>query len=96
MFSAGRQVALQSFFFIDIQSLCHIPSKPEQKYLPCELAVVKYSISEGVISKLHCFIKPGAFVNVQIFFSLLGSEECITVKFPIMLLSEVPLYKSMA
>jgi len=57
----GRQVALQTFVFVDIQSLCRIPSKPDQKYLPCELAVVKYSISEGVLSKLHCFIKPGKF-----------------------------------
>ena len=52
-------VTLENFWMIDIQSLCHIPNKPSQQYLPCEVGVVRYSLNQGVLSKFHSFIRPG-------------------------------------
>ncbi len=65
MLAPGKRVTLQSFFFVDIQSLCHIPHKPDHKYIPCEVGVVRYTLNEGIVSKFHKFIKPGVFVCVS-------------------------------
>ena len=55
----GKKVTLECFWVIDVQTLCHIPHKPDCKYLPCELGVVCYSLNQGIHSKFHRFIHPG-------------------------------------
>lgn len=60
----GKRVTLENFWLIDVQSLCHIPHKSDSKYLPCEIAVVCYSLNEGVKSKFHRFILPGQHNNL--------------------------------
>ena len=59
LLTACRHVTLDSFWLIDIQSLCHIPQKPDHKYLPCEVGVVRYSLNQGILSRFHSFIVPG-------------------------------------
>ena len=55
----GKKVTLENFWVMDIQTLCHIPHKPEKKYLPCEIGVLCYSLNQGIHSKFHRFIHPG-------------------------------------
>lgn len=57
-FPPGRDVVLEKFYFIDFQSLCEIP-KEEYKYLPCEVAVVEYTMHSGILRNFHKFIDPG-------------------------------------
>ncbi len=59
MLPPGNKVTLECFWVMDIQSLCHIPHKPDHKYLPCEIGVLCYSLNHGIHSKFHRFIKPG-------------------------------------
>ena len=53
------EVALDKFFFVDIQSLCEIPEKEDEQFLPCELAAVEYSLHSGIHKSTHRFIDPG-------------------------------------
>ena len=55
-------MTLESFWFIDFQSLCHIAHKPEHKYFPCEIGIVQYSLNDGIINEYHKFIKPGKYL----------------------------------
>ena len=60
IFSDGRRVILQKFYFIDVQSLCEISDKDGgQRYLPCEMGVAEFSLSEGITRTIHHFIDPG-------------------------------------
>lgn len=70
MLPAGRRVTLESFWLMDIQSLCHIPNKPDNKYFPCEVGVLRYSLNQGVQSKFHRFIVPGQYITTS------GSHTC--------------------
>ena len=59
MLPAGKRATLEDIWVMDIQSLCHIPQKPDCMYLPCEIGVLRYSLNQGVLSKYHKFIRPG-------------------------------------
>lgn len=47
------------FYFIDILSLCEIKDHKTERFLPCELAVVEYSLSAGIKRSIHQFPDPG-------------------------------------
>jgi len=49
------------FYFLDIYSHGKLPSSCEQRFLPCEIGCVKYSLKDGVIADLHHFIDAGEF-----------------------------------
>ena len=83
----GKRVTLECFWVIDIQTLCHIPQKPDHKYLPCELGVVCYSLNQGIHSKFHRFIYPGRSLTLAMLQGWCGSShrhtECCFI--PVML-----------
>ena len=76
MLPSGRTVILKNFFLIDIQYVCYIENNPKKKYLPCEIAVVKYSLSDGVITDYHSFCKPGNYHEQQL---CVASILCVTL-----------------
>uniref|UniRef100_A0A8D0HQD7 Maelstrom spermatogenic transposon silencer n=1 Tax=Sphenodon punctatus TaxID=8508 RepID=A0A8D0HQD7_SPHPU len=47
------------FYFMNIFSHGELPPHCEQRYLPCEIGCVKYSLQDGIIADFHCFIDPG-------------------------------------
>lgn len=61
-FDSGRDVCLQNFYFIDFQSLYEISDREDIKYLPCEVAVVEYSLHSGHTKHYHKFIDPGKVI----------------------------------
>ncbi len=58
-FSPGMAAADQNYYFIDFQSLCEISIKGEKHYLPCEVALVEFSLKLGAKRKFQKFIDPG-------------------------------------
>ncbi|KAE8621271.1 hypothetical protein XENTR_v10004746 [Xenopus tropicalis] len=46
-------------YFINIFSHGDMPSLCEQRYVPCEIACVRYSLREGILGSFHDFIDPG-------------------------------------
>lgn len=56
---SSTEATLQPFYFIDFQTLCEIPDNDSQRFLPCELAVVEYTVKDGIQRTLHKFIDPG-------------------------------------
>ena len=58
-FRRGKDVCLQSFYFIDFQSLYEVPDRDDIRFLPCEVAIVEYSLYSGHCKHLHKFIDPG-------------------------------------
>ena len=63
---SGRDVVLETFYFMDFQSLCEMP-KEEYKYLPCEVAVVEYTMHSGILRNFHKFVDPGARESVCVY-----------------------------
>ncbi|XP_075268454.1 protein maelstrom homolog [Opisthocomus hoazin] len=51
-----QAVVSDIFYFLDIYSHGKLPSSCEQRFLPCEIGCVKYSLKDGVIADLHHFI----------------------------------------
>ncbi|KAM5237492.1 protein maelstrom homolog [Ctenodactylus gundi] len=47
------------FYFLNIFSHGELPPHCEQRFLPCEIGCVKYSLREGIMGDFHCFINPG-------------------------------------
>uniref|UniRef100_A0A8C8VF23 Protein maelstrom homolog n=1 Tax=Pelusios castaneus TaxID=367368 RepID=A0A8C8VF23_9SAUR len=47
------------FYFLNIFSHGELPSHCEQRFLPCEIGCIKYSLKDGIISDFHRFIDPG-------------------------------------
>ncbi|XP_078000506.1 protein maelstrom homolog isoform X2 [Glandiceps talaboti] len=55
----GEGVILETFFMIDIQSLCkELKSEDVLRYLPCEIACVEFSLNAGIHKSWHKFINP--------------------------------------
>ncbi|XP_054244045.1 protein maelstrom homolog [Indicator indicator] len=46
------------FYFLNIYSHGKLPSHCEQRFLPCEIGCVKYSLQDGIIADFHHFIDP--------------------------------------
>ncbi|KFZ51397.1 Protein maelstrom, partial [Antrostomus carolinensis] len=51
-------VVADIFFFLNIYSHGKLPSYCEQRFLPCEIGCVKYSLQDGIIADFHHFIDP--------------------------------------
>lgn len=47
------------FYFLNIFSHGELPPHCEERFLPCEIGCVKYSLQEGIIADFHSFIHPG-------------------------------------
>uniref|UniRef100_A0A5F9CKV4 Protein maelstrom homolog n=1 Tax=Oryctolagus cuniculus TaxID=9986 RepID=A0A5F9CKV4_RABIT len=47
------------FYFLNIFSHGELPPHCEQRFLPCEIGCVKYSLQEGIMADFHSFINPG-------------------------------------
>ena len=58
-FPPAKTVSWTKFYLVDIQSLCEIPEKKAERFLPCELAAIEFSLHSGVHKSLHKFIHPG-------------------------------------
>ncbi|XP_030060955.1 protein maelstrom homolog [Microcaecilia unicolor] len=52
-------MAEETFYFLNIFSHGELPPHCEQRFLPCEIGCVKYSLKEGVLASFHQFIDPG-------------------------------------
>ncbi|XP_044297698.1 protein maelstrom homolog [Varanus komodoensis] len=54
------QVVLEtSFYFLNIFSHGVLPPHCNQRFLPCEIGCIKYSLKDGIIADFHHFIDPG-------------------------------------
>ena len=47
---------------IGFMSLCDMP---DDKYMPCEIAVAEFSLRRGIQRHFHKFIDPGNFVCIS-------------------------------
>ncbi|KAM9319601.1 protein maelstrom homolog [Gastrophryne carolinensis] len=47
-------------YIINIFSHGEMPSLCEQKFVPCEIGCVRYSLKDGILKSFHDFIHPGA------------------------------------
>ncbi|XP_075449714.1 protein maelstrom homolog isoform X2 [Ascaphus truei] len=47
------------FYFLHILSHGELPSHCDQRFLPCEIACVRYSLHDGLMGSFHHFIDPG-------------------------------------
>ncbi|KFP81940.1 Protein maelstrom, partial [Acanthisitta chloris] len=52
-------VVADVFYFLDIFSHGKLPHHCEQRFLPCEIGCVKYSLQDGITADFHHFIDPG-------------------------------------
>uniref|UniRef100_A0A8C6VI86 Protein maelstrom homolog n=1 Tax=Naja naja TaxID=35670 RepID=A0A8C6VI86_NAJNA len=48
-----------SFYFLNIFSHGVLPPHCNQRFLPCEIGCIKYSLKDGIIAVFHHFINPG-------------------------------------
>lgn len=53
----GKDLKKVAFHFIHFHTLC--PVEEPKDCLPCEIAVIEYSIERGITKQLHRFIEPG-------------------------------------
>lgn len=53
------------FYFLDIFSHGKLPPHCEQRFLPCEIGCVRYSLRDGILADFHHFIDPGDFQQSQ-------------------------------
>ncbi|GAB0177847.1 protein maelstrom [Grus japonensis] len=61
------------FYFLNIYSHGKLPSHCEQRFLPCEIGCVKYSIQDGIMADFHHFIDPGIESHLE----LLAVEDLV-------------------
>nr|XP_033799236.1 protein maelstrom homolog [Geotrypetes seraphini] len=52
-------IAEETFYFLNIFSHGELPPHCEQRFLPCEIGCIKYSLQDGVMASFHHFIDPG-------------------------------------
>ncbi|XP_042645030.1 protein maelstrom homolog isoform X2 [Tyto alba] len=53
-----QAVIADIFYFLNIYSHGKLPSHCEQRFLPCEIGCVKYSLQDGIMAEFHRFIDP--------------------------------------
>ncbi|XP_009074835.1 PREDICTED: protein maelstrom homolog, partial [Acanthisitta chloris] len=56
---SDQDVVADVFYFLDIFSHGKLPHHCEQRFLPCEIGCVKYSLQDGITADFHHFIDPG-------------------------------------
>lgn len=47
------------FYFLNIFSHGELPPHCTQRFLPCEVGCVRYSLQDGIMADFHSFINPG-------------------------------------
>ncbi|ESP00081.1 hypothetical protein LOTGIDRAFT_158312 [Lottia gigantea] len=68
----GKDITEEKFYFIDFQILCKTQNGD---YLPCEMAIIEYSLARGIIKKFHRFIEPGQIPTGYRYGCMNSSEE---------------------
>ncbi|KAI1242423.1 hypothetical protein IHE44_0005963 [Lamprotornis superbus] len=59
MLSIGRRnMVADIFYFLDIYSYGKLPPHCEQRFLPCEIGCIRYSLQDGIVADFHHFIDP--------------------------------------
>ncbi|XP_029876924.1 protein maelstrom homolog [Aquila chrysaetos chrysaetos] len=53
-----QAVVADIFYFLNIYSHGKLPSHCEQRFLPCEIGCVRYSLQDGIMADFHHFIDP--------------------------------------
>ncbi|XP_009985028.1 PREDICTED: protein maelstrom homolog, partial [Tauraco erythrolophus] len=53
-----QAVVADIFYFLNIYSHGELPSHCEQRFLPCEIGCVRYSLQDGIMADFHHFIDP--------------------------------------
>uniref|UniRef100_A0A8D2NUR6 Maelstrom spermatogenic transposon silencer n=1 Tax=Zosterops lateralis melanops TaxID=1220523 RepID=A0A8D2NUR6_ZOSLA len=66
------------FYFLDIYSYGKLPPHCEQRFLPCEIGCVRYSLQDGIMADFHHFIDPGEFQESQRDTGVRGSLSGVT------------------
>ncbi|XP_057245896.1 protein maelstrom homolog [Malurus melanocephalus] len=51
-----QDVVADIFYFLDIYSYGKLPPQCEQRFLPCEIGCVRYSLQDGIVADFHHFI----------------------------------------
>ncbi|POI25746.1 hypothetical protein CIB84_010504, partial [Bambusicola thoracicus] len=52
-------VLADTFYFLNVYSHGKLPSHCDQRFLPCEIGCVRYSLQEGIMADFHHFIDSG-------------------------------------
>lgn len=65
-------------YFLDIYSYGKLPPHCEQRFLPCEIGCVRYSLQDGIMADFHHFIDPGEFQESQRDTGVRGSLSGVT------------------
>lgn len=52
-------VTVEKFYMVDFMSLCDLP---DDRFMPCEMGLVEYSLQYGIIRSFHKFIYPGNYL----------------------------------
>lgn len=60
-------VAMGSEEFYFISGVYFLKENENEKYLPAELALVKYTFESGIVAKYHTYINPGKLLAKKIF-----------------------------
>ncbi|XP_066064192.1 protein maelstrom homolog isoform X2 [Chamaea fasciata] len=53
-----QEMVADIFYFLDIYSYGKLPPHCEQRFLPCEIGCVRYSLQDGIVADFHHFIDP--------------------------------------
>uniref|UniRef100_A0A6I8NJF3 Protein maelstrom homolog n=1 Tax=Ornithorhynchus anatinus TaxID=9258 RepID=A0A6I8NJF3_ORNAN len=54
-----EDVLERTFYFLNIFSHGELPPHCTERFLPCEIGCIKYSLQEGIMEQFHSFIDPG-------------------------------------
>ncbi|CAH2218999.1 maelstrom homolog [Pelobates cultripes] len=63
------------FYFLNIFSHGEMPSLCEQRFVPCEIGCVRYSLRDGIMGTFHEFIDPGELPRGFRYHCQLGSSS---------------------
>ncbi|XP_053826220.1 protein maelstrom homolog isoform X1 [Vidua macroura] len=55
---SDQDMVADIFYFLDIYSYGKLPPHCEQRFLPCEIGCVRYSLQDGIVADFHHFIDP--------------------------------------
>uniref|UniRef100_A0A8C9FV74 Protein maelstrom homolog n=1 Tax=Pavo cristatus TaxID=9049 RepID=A0A8C9FV74_PAVCR len=58
---SDQAVLADIFYFLNVYSHGKLPSHCDQRFLPCEIGCVRYSLQEGIMADFHRFIDSGDF-----------------------------------
>ena len=50
---------LTKFYLLDILPLCEFKDLEKDRFIPCEMAIVEFSLAHGIHKSIHHFVDPG-------------------------------------